>query len=210
MPSQDWETEELLERVSQGDRTALDRLFARHRDRLRRMVEVRMDPRLASRVDPSDVVQEALAEASKQLPDYLRDRPLPFYPWLRQLAWERLVDLHRWHIHAKKRSVRREEPCGLALSDESVMKLAERLMDSGTSPSGRMVRQEVRQRVREAMKRLAAHDREVLVMRHLEQLQLSEIAAVLSITEAAVQSRYRRAAERLHRLLTVEFTEEQP
>jgi RNA polymerase sigma-70 factor (ECF subfamily) len=85
------DTEELLQRAASGDPQARQLLLTRHRKRLRRMVAVRLDPRLAARLDPSDVVQEALAAAARQLDAYLRDRPLPFYPWLRRLAWERLA-----------------------------------------------------------------------------------------------------------------------
>src|SRR5437867_2294662 len=99
------DTEELLDRVGRGDGAARQQLLTRHRRRLRRMIAVRMDRRMAARVDPSDVVQETLAEADTKLPGYLRSRPLPFYPWLRQLAIERLIDLHRRHIQARKRSV---------------------------------------------------------------------------------------------------------
>src|SRR5262245_32662781 len=106
MPETD--TELLLERAAAGDAGARDRLLQRHRGRLRRMVAVRADPRLAARVDPSDVVQETLADAARKLDAYLRDRPLPFYPWLRRLAQERLAALHRRHVRAKRRSVTRE------------------------------------------------------------------------------------------------------
>ena len=88
------ESEDLIRRAWEGDEAATEELFARYRDRLRQMVTVRMDPRLAARLDASDVVQETLVEASRRLPEYLQDQPLPFYPWLRQIAWERLVDLH--------------------------------------------------------------------------------------------------------------------
>src|SRR4051794_18701104 len=94
------DTDELLDRTAGGDRQARDALLQRHRGRLRRMVEVRMDPRLAARLDPSDIVQEALAEADRRLDDYARRLPLPFYPWLRQLAADRLVDAHRRHVQA--------------------------------------------------------------------------------------------------------------
>src|SRR4051794_11198000 len=109
MPEPD--TELLLDRAAGagGDADARNRLLQRHRDRLKRMVAVRSDPRLAARVDPSDVVQEALADAAGKLDGYLRDRPLPFYPWLRRLAAERLVALHRRHVQARRRSVTREE-----------------------------------------------------------------------------------------------------
>src|SRR6516165_5011523 len=97
----DADTDELLERAGSGDTTAREQLLIRHRARLRRMVAVRLDRRLAARVDPSDVVQETLAEAARNLADYLRERPIPFYPWLRRLAWERLVKLHRRHIRTR-------------------------------------------------------------------------------------------------------------
>ena len=93
------ETEDLLRRAAAGEGAAREQLLARHRDRLRHVVAMRLDRRLAPRVDPSDVVQETLAEAARRLTDYLRQRPLPFYPWLRQIAWDRLIELHRQHIH---------------------------------------------------------------------------------------------------------------
>lgn len=112
-------TDQLLRRAESGDRAALDRLLASHRRRLRQMVAVRMDRRLAARVDASDVVQEALAEAAARLPEYLDRRPAPFYVWLRQLAWQRLVDLSRRHIYAQRRSVEKEVACSMPLPDES-------------------------------------------------------------------------------------------
>ena len=202
MPAQKPDTDQLLRRADAGDTSAVGQLLDRHRDRLRQMVALRIDPRLTARVDPSDVVQEALAEASRKLPDYLRHRRLPFYPWLRQIAWERLVHLHYRHIEARKRTVKREDRQDLALPDQSAMQLVDRLVASGTSPSGRLVRKEMRQRIKGALQQLTAQDREVVVLRHLEQLAFKEIAAVLGITEAATQSRYRRAVERLHDLLT--------
>src|SRR5438105_15692238 len=117
------DTEHLLERVAAGDCAARDQLLRRHRHRLGRMVAVRFDPRLAARVDPSDVVQETLAEAAANLDRYLQDRPLPFYPWLRQLAQRRLIDLHRRHVQARRRSVTRE----VGLPDHSALALADRL-----------------------------------------------------------------------------------
>ncbi len=201
MPRPKPDTDELLRRADTGDASAVGPLLDRHRDRLRRMITVRIDPRLAARVDPSDVVQEAFAEASQKLPDYLRDRPLPFYPWLRQIAWQRLVRLHQRHIGAQKRTVNRECHAELALPDESVMQLANRLVASGTSPSRRAIREELRGTVRAALDRMAPHDREILVMWYLEQLSVSEIAALMEMTETAVKSRHRRALQRLLRLL---------
>jgi RNA polymerase sigma-70 factor (ECF subfamily) len=160
-----------------------------------------MDRRLAARVDPSDVVQEALAEAAQRLDDYLRERPLPFYPWLRQLAWDRLVEEYRRHVAAGKRSVRREEPDVLDLPDESAVELAARLLDLGSSPSAHLLRDALRRRGREALGRLAARDRELLELRHLEQLSTRDTAAVLGISEGAVKTRHLRALQRLRRLL---------
>lgn len=195
------DTEELLAQASAGDVAARDSLLARHRDRLRKMIAWRLDRRIAARVDPSDVVQDVLAEADGKLERYLRDRPLPFYPWLRELAWERLVVLHRRHVQAAKRSIRREEPGLLALPDESLADLAERLATSATSPSAHLLRHEQRQSVRLALSELSVGDREVLVLRHLEQLTVAETAAVLEISQGAVKTRHVRALERLRRLL---------
>ena len=200
--------DELLERAARGDPAARDALLGWHRDRLRRMVAVRLDRRLAARVDPSDVVQEALADACRQLSHYLRERPLPFYPWLRQLAWNRLVDLYRRHVLARRRSVTREEPP--PLPNESVAELADRLVAADSTPSKRVVREELRQRVRQALLRLPEHDREVLVMRHLEQLPMAEIAAILGVTEGAVKVRHVRALARLQGVLAAEGEEGPP
>src|SRR5437870_3588834 len=103
------DTEELLRRAGEGDAVARGALLDRHRRRLRQMIACRMDPRLAARLDPSDVVQETLAEADRRLDGYLNERPLPFYPWLRKLAWDRLVEQHRRHLRARRRSVLREQ-----------------------------------------------------------------------------------------------------
>jgi RNA polymerase sigma-70 factor (ECF subfamily) len=165
------------------------------------MVAVHLDRRLTSRVDPSDVVQEALTDAARQLPDYLARRPLPFYPWLRQIAWDRIVDLHRRHVKAGKRSVTREAPLVLHLPDESAAQLAGHLIDPGGSPSEHVLRDELHRRVQIALGRLAPGDRQVLVLRHLEQLNTAEAAAVLGIGERAFKSRQLRALQRLRALL---------
>jgi RNA polymerase sigma-70 factor (ECF subfamily) len=161
------------------------------------MVAIHLDRRLAARLDPSDVVQEALMDAGQELSDYLRERPLPFYPWLRRFAWEHLVKLRQRHLTASKRSAAREEQRVLPLPDESALELAQRLVAPGTSPSNRLLRQELRDSVQAAMARLPHGDREVLVMRYLEKLSISEIAAVQGISEGAVKMRRARALKRL-------------
>ena len=203
MPHHQPNTDELLRRADAGDSWAEGELLDRYRGRLRQMVAVRIDPRLAARVDPSDVVQEALAEAIRKLPNYLRNRPVPFYPWLRQIAWERLVHLHSQHVGAQKRSVTREGRRDF-LPDESAMQLVDLLVTSGTSPSRRVVREEMLERIRHALQHLPPHDREVVILRHLEQLAFEDVAQVVGISEAATRSRYRRATERLHNLLSDE------
>jgi RNA polymerase sigma-70 factor (ECF subfamily) len=201
MTRQQPDTEELLRQAEQGDPGAHDGLLARHRDRLRKMIAWRLDRRLASRVDPSDVVQEVLLEASGKMDRYLRERPLPFFPWLRSLAGERLAMLHRRHVRAKGRSVLREDQGALDLPDESAAELAARLVTSSTSPTHRALRQEQRQRVRQALGGLAERDREVLVLRNLEQLSVADTAEVLGISAGAVKLRHLRALERLRVLL---------
>jgi RNA polymerase sigma-70 factor (ECF subfamily) len=204
------DTDQLLEQASQGDGTARQQLLARHRDRLRQMVAVRLDRRLAARVDPSDVVQEALADAALKLSDYLRRRPLPFYPWLRRLAWERLVKIHQRHLKVRMRSARREEAGGPDLSDESALELAQRLIDPGTGPSQRLIRDELRRRVQATLAQLGERDREVLILRYLEQLSTREIAATLEVSEGAVKVRHLRALKRLRSLLAGELGGSEP
>jgi RNA polymerase sigma-70 factor (ECF subfamily) len=204
------DTDHLLDCASHGDRSARQQLLIRHRGRLRAMVAARLDRRLAARLDPSDVVQEALAEAARRLDAYLRDRPLPFYPWLRQLAWERLAKEHRAHLARARRSVRREEPGVLDLPDESVAELAQRLVDSASSPSRHALRVERQGRVRAALALLSEADREVLVLRYLEQMPLREVAAVLGVNESAVKMRHFRALERLRTLLEAGHEDDQP
>lgn len=210
MGTDDPDIDLLLQRAAAGDDSARAALLAQYRDRLHRMVGVRMDRRLAPRLDPSDVVQEALADAAAKLSDYLRDRPLPFYPWLRRLAWERLLTGYRRHLHAAKRSVAREAPAPDALPDESAYALAEKLLGGGSTPSERVLRDELRVRVRAALAELPATDREVLALRHLEQLSVAETAAVLGISAGAVKVRHVRALQRFRALLGDEFGGSQP
>jgi RNA polymerase sigma-70 factor (ECF subfamily) len=193
------DSEQLLDAAAHGDADARGRLLERHRDRLRRMIAVRLDRRLAARVDPSDVVQDTLADAAARLDGYLRERPLPFYPWLRRLAEERLADAHRAHVRAGRRSVVREERAGLPA--ESALELAERLVAVSDGPSAGLRRQEQRARVRAALNALSDRDREVLVLRHLEHLSTAEAAEVLGITEGAVRVRLLRALQRLRDIL---------
>jgi RNA polymerase sigma-70 factor (ECF subfamily) len=193
------DTDALLARVAQGDRSARSLLLNRHRDRLRRMIEVRLDRRLWRRLDPSDVLQDALCEAAAKLPQYVRERPVAFYPWLRRLTWEHLVRLHEMHLRAQRRSVDREVNHLPVLPDESAVQLVERLASNRFRPDHRLVEAELKSRVLASLSQLSDRDREVLVLRYLEQLSNAEIAATLNCSEAAVRTRHTRALMRLAR-----------
>ena len=196
------QTRRLVVRAIDGDRAAIEELLACYRPQLRRMVAVRMDSRLKARFDPSDVVQIVLAEAAQKMVAF-QNPPEQFYPWLRQLAWDELARLHRDHIRTKKRSVSREDDDWQGrTADESMMQLADRLAAQQLGPGSRLIHKELRARVRTALAQLAPQDREVLVLRFLEQLGISDTAAALGISESAVKSRQFRAVERLGKLLS--------
>ncbi len=192
-------TSDLLARAACGDSRAVSVLLGCYRDRLRHMVAIHMNQRLAARIDASDVVQEALVTASTQLDDYLRDPEIPFYLWLRRIAWNRLVDAYRRHLVCQGRSVHREEPLGL--NDGSVHLLADHLLSSGSGPLQQLIREELQERVRATLMQLDPTDQEILLLRHLEQLPIIQCAAVLNVTVAAAKKRYVRAMERLRDLL---------
>jgi RNA polymerase sigma-70 factor (ECF subfamily) len=166
------------------------------------MIAVRLDRRLAARVDPSDVAQEVLAEANRQLDQFLRERPLPFYPWLRRLAGLKLADAYRRHFKAGRRTVMREERAGLP--DESAQELAGRLVGVTSGPAAGLGRRERNAQVRAALERLPERDREVLVLRYLEDLSTADAAVVLGCRIGAVKVRLLRALRRLRSLLDEE------
>jgi RNA polymerase sigma-70 factor (ECF subfamily) len=191
-------TQELVERAGDGDAAARRDLLDRYRDHLRRMVAARLDRRLAPRIDASDVVQETLAEAAGRLDEYLHERPLPFFGWLRQLAGERVIQTHRRHLHSERRSVTRESRAvELGLSEASAVELVRQLIAPDPSPSNNLARQESYDRLMTALESLSPRDREVMLMRHFEHLSTPEIAEALGIAEAGVRARYYRALSRL-------------
>lgn len=200
-------TDELLDLAAGGDAEASERLLDRHRDRLRKMVSVRLDSRLAARIDPSDVVQETLLVASQRLPVYLTKRPIAFYPWLRQLASDQLERLHRQHIQRQNRAVGREVQPRCTLSNQSLERLVGRFVAKDSSPSRRLLRKELREQVQAALELMDNQDREILILRFLEQLTVAEVAEVLGLSEGAVNMRQLRALERLRALLGTEGEE---
>jgi RNA polymerase sigma-70 factor, ECF subfamily len=204
------DTEHLLKEAAAGDTAAIERLLERHRARLRRMVALRLDDRLASRVDASDVVQEALSDAARKLADYARDRPLPFYPWLHRLAAERLAAVYRRHWRSKARSVAREEAAAFAWPDSSAQLMVDGLVASDTAPSHALLREEQRQHVHAALRKMAPIDREILMMHYLEELNFPEIAAILDIGEGAAKMRHLRALRRIRALMASDDPEVSP
>jgi len=194
------DTEELLNQLAAGDASVADELLARHRGRLYKMVSCRIDPRLAARVSPSDVVQDTLITAARDLKKYAKSRPIPFYPWLRRLAWNRMVDLQRRHVYRQRRAVSREEQVA-PLTEKSIYELARHLAAGGQSPSRAAERKEMNQRLRAALDQLEQTQREVLLLKYVEDLTLAEAAAVLEISVDAAKMRHLRAVQRLRTLL---------
>jgi RNA polymerase sigma-70 factor, ECF subfamily len=191
-----------IARAAAGDTAAWQDLVCAYRERLRRMVAVRLDPRLRGRVDPSDLIQETFLDATGLLADYQSSPPLPFYLWLRQLAGTRIAKAHRHHLDTLRRDVRRE----VALPADSVpsvssVALAEHLTGREGRPSEAALQAELRSRLEALLDELEPLDREVLALRHFEQLTNAEAAQVLEVTEAAASKRYIRALERLRERL---------
>ena len=191
------ETQNLLNQLRSGDAEALDRLFAKHQEYLRRVVELRLDRKLRTRVDPSDVVQETHLEVAGRIDDYLRRRPMSFRLWLRKTAHERLLMLHRRHVDAQQRALGRE----VSLPDRSSIALAQQLLAGGPSPSQQARRRETAGKVREAVEHLPEADREIILMRNFEELTNQEVAELLQIDSAAASKRYGRALLRLRNVL---------
>jgi RNA polymerase sigma-70 factor (ECF subfamily) len=197
------ETSDLLRRAGDGDAAALGQLLDGHRKRLRRMVRLRLDPRLQSRIDPSDVLQEAFLEAAQRLAEYLRDPKMPFFLWLRFLTGQKLLALRRRHLGTKARDASREVSLYRgAMPEASSACLAAQLLGRITTPLQAALRAEMKVRLQEALNSMDPLDREVLALRHFEQLSRAEIAHLLQIHDAAVSKRYIRALKRLKELLS--------
>jgi RNA polymerase sigma-70 factor, ECF subfamily len=202
MTSESSETTRLLWRAAQGDQQAWGALLVRSRDRLRRMVALRLDRRLQGRVDPSDIIQEACIDASARLAEYARQPDMPFFLWLRFLTGQRLLRVHRQHLGAEMRDVAREVSLYRgALPAATSAALAAQLLGRDTRPSEAAVRAERSIRLQEALNSMDPLDREVLALRHFEQLSNAEAARVLGLQEPAAAKRYVRALKRLRLIL---------
>src|SRR5215472_9329294 len=196
------ETTRLLEQARAGDQEALNALLARHRPRLRRMVDLRLDRRLQARIDASDVIQEAYVEVVRRLHEYLSEPSYPLFLWLRLIVGERLLKLHRHHLGTQMRDAGREVSLYRgALPEASSAALAAQLLGKHTSPTQAAVRAERMIRLQEALNALEPIDREIVSLRNLEELTLAETALALEIEEAAAAKRYVRALKRLKAVL---------
>jgi RNA polymerase sigma-70 factor (ECF subfamily) len=196
------DTARLLELARAGDQAAVNEIFARHRARLRRMVELRLDRRLQARIDASDVIQEAYVDAVTRLDEYLREPSYPLFLWLRLLVGERLLKLHRYHLGTQMRDAALEVSIYRgALPAASSAALAAQLLGKHTSPTQAAVRAERMLRLQEALNTLDPMDREVLSLRHFEEMSLAETALSLGIEESAAAKRYIRALKRLKAIL---------
>jgi RNA polymerase sigma-70 factor (ECF subfamily) len=196
------ETARLLRCTVDGDRESWGVLLTRHQEKLRRMVAFRLDQRLQGRIDPADVLQEAYLEASEHQADYLRQPPLPFFLWLRGIVGNKLLELHRFHLGTQMRDAGREVALYRGtLPEASSAELAAQLLGHVTRPSEAAVRAEVKVRLQEALNTLDPLDREVLALRHIEQLTPAETAQVLGVKQKAAGMRYVRALRRLKGIL---------
>ncbi len=189
--------DELIRRVGGGDEAALGELFGAHRERLKRLVRMRLDRRLRSRVDPSDILQEAYLDLARKLPAYASRPTMPFFLWVRLVVVERLIRTHRAHLDAAARDAGREVAPGMAGPRADSASIAAQLLGRFTTASRAAVRAERRRSLEEALEAMGPDDREVIVLRHFEELSNEEAAAVLGVSKAAASKRHVRAMLRL-------------
>lgn len=202
------QTRDLLDRAKTGDDAAANDLLERHREAIRRAISLRLDPALARRVDASDIVQDVLLEANQRLKEYLKNPTLPFAVWLRHLAKDRLIDAHRFHRQAQRRSLDREQhPAAPAWATDSSVQLLADLLDPERTPASQAIQQEMERKLTAAIAALDDDDREVIWMRHYEGFGNQQVAEALDLTEPAASMRYLRALRRLRAELVGEPTE---
>jgi len=192
-----------IEELAAGGETALARLLAEYESRLRKMIEFRLDDRLWGRLDTADVLQEVYMAAARRLGDYLRDPAVPVFVWLRTMTQQVLADLHRRHLGAQKRDAGRDMPLHRRVGASSAsISIAARLAASWTSPSQAAVRADTRRQLYDALEKMDPVDREVLALRHFEDLSNGEVAQILGLQKAAASNRYIRALKRLKEILS--------
>ncbi len=194
------QTQQLLQAARNGEASAVNELLEQHRDSLRRMVQARLDRAVSRRVDASDVVQDVLLEAHGRLNDFIQNGSMPFHLWLRHLAKDRMIDVHRRH-HAHRRSVDREQTAQNQADVSSAFDLFAQISARELTPAAASIRKEIEARFLNALEQLDDIDREILLMRHCEQLSNSEVAELLGLSQPAAGMRYLRALRRLRAVL---------
>lgn len=200
-------TQELLSLAAgekDGNDDAVGRLLERHRPAIRRLIDMRLDQALKRRVDASDIIQDVMIEAHRRLEKYMENPVMPFHLWLRQIAKDRIIDMHRRHRVAARRSIDREQPLASPRLDQSTVDLAGQLTDRELTPASTAMWEELNQRFQSACDELEENDREIVLMRHFEQLSNQETAAAIGVSPQAASMRYLRAMRRLRELLADE------
>jgi len=191
------------EKLKQGDQQTLAAMYSEHRERLWRMVHFRLDRRLRGRVDADDVLQEAYLDAAQRLPHFVKDANMSFFVWLRCIVGQTLIDIHRRHLNVQMRNADREISIyGGPLSQSTSVSMAAQLLGHLTSPSQAAMRVELGHQLEEALEKMNPIDREILALRHFEELTNSEVAEVLGIQQKAASIRYVRAIKRLKEILS--------
>ena len=185
--------------LTSGDSDKVAQVFSVYEEKLQRMIRFRLDRRLYGRVDTADVLQDVWIEASRRISDYTSNPAVPFFVWLRQIAWQIIIDLHRRHLGAQKRNISQE--VSLARPGGTSISIAALLVGDLTSPSQVVIRQERLDKLREALESMDEIDREVLALRHFEELSNNEVAEVLGLQKTAASNRYVRALQRLKLIL---------
>ena len=195
-------TSGLLDKACAGDPHALGELLENHRPRLNRLIAFRVDRRLRGRIDAADVIQEAFLAATARFPEYLDDRKMPFFVWLRFITVQKLAELHRHHLGAQVRDASREVSLvNSPLPQATSAVLAAQLIARQTTPTQALAREEIKGQLEDALNQMEDIDREILALRHFEQLTNVETARILDINESAASNRYIRAIKRLKQLL---------
>lgn len=196
---------DLVRALETDGEEALAELWESHSNRLARMVQVRMDPRLHGRLEVDDILQEAFLDARQRLHHYLKDSSQSFYIWLRLVVAQTLVDVHRRHLGARMRDIRREAKSPAA----STASLAFSLVAHMTSPSHAAMRSELAVQLKDALDSMDEMDREILVLRHFEELTNNEVSELLGLKKSTTSNRYVRALARLKGLLSGYLADEE-
>ena len=189
-----------IDLLTSGDENKIAEVFSQYEEKLQRMVRFRLDRRLYGRVDTADVMQDVWMEASRRIEDYTSNPAVPFFIWVRQIAWQLIIDLHRRHLGAQKRNVSQEVSLAKSGVGTSIS-IAAQLVGDLTSPSQAAIREERLVQLREALESMDEIDREVLALRHFEELSNNEVAEVLGLQKTAASNRYVRALKRLKSIL---------